>query len=103
MQAIQEIVWNVTHVSYVALHIMCFLFLRANGPNWEMELKDDVIEECNKHGGVLHIYVDRASPQGNIYIKCPSLAAAAASVNALHGRIFAGEFCFNNKFDILCG
>lgn len=82
---------------------MCFHFLRANGPNWETELKDDVIEECNKHGGVLHIYVDCASPQGNIYIKCPSLAAAAASVNALHGRIFAGEFCLTTNSIFLCG
>lgn len=51
-----------------------------------------MIEECNKHGGVLHIYVDKASPQGNVYVKCPSISAAVASVNALHGRYFAGEF-----------
>jgi len=76
---------------------MYFLLIRTTSANWEMELMDDVIEECNKHGGVLHIYVDRASPQGNIYIKCPSLAAAAASVNSLHGRLFAGEFCFSNR------
>lgn len=75
----------------------CFMLSNMFDPNqttsanWEMELMDDVIEECNKHGGVLHIYVDRASPQGNIYIKCPSLAAAAASVNSLHGRLFAGR------------
>ncbi|KAI0227777.1 RNA-binding protein 39 [Lamellibrachia satsuma] len=60
-------------------------------PNWEVEIQDDVIDECNKHGGVLHIYVDKASPQGNVYVKCLSIAAAAASVNALHGRYFAGK------------
>ena len=43
-------------------------------PSWDIEIKDDVIEECNKHGGVLHVYVDRASPQGNVYVKCPSIA-----------------------------
>jgi len=59
-------------------------------PNWEVEIQDDVIDECNKHGGVLHIYVDKASPQGNVYVKCLSIAAAAASVTALHGRYFAG-------------
>ncbi len=32
-------------------------------PNWDQEIRDDVIEECNKHGGVLHIYVDKASSQ----------------------------------------
>ncbi|KAJ7331878.1 hypothetical protein JRQ81_014058 [Phrynocephalus forsythii] len=58
---------------------------------WDTEIKDDVIEECNKHGGVVHIYVDKNSAQGNVYVKCPSIAAAIAAVNALHGRWFAGK------------
>ncbi|KAF1465253.1 RNA-binding protein 39, partial [Eudyptes chrysocome] len=58
---------------------------------WDTEIKDDVIEECNKHGGVIHIYVDKNSAQGNVYVKCPSIAAAIAAVNALHGRWFAGK------------
>ncbi|XP_076448902.1 RNA-binding protein 39-like isoform X2 [Babylonia areolata] len=62
-----------------------------NRLNWDQEIRDDVIEECNKHGGVLHIYVDKSSPQGNVYVKCPTIAAAAASVNALHGRYFGGR------------
>ncbi|KAG8446261.1 hypothetical protein GDO86_013918 [Hymenochirus boettgeri] len=60
-------------------------------PGWDTEIKDDVIEECNKHGGVVHIYVDKSSPQGNVYVKCPTIAAAIAAVNALHGRWFAGK------------
>ncbi|KAJ0064740.1 hypothetical protein NL108_012977, partial [Boleophthalmus pectinirostris] len=60
-----------------------------NDPNWATEIQDDVIDECNKHGGVVHIYVDRNSPQGNVYVKCPSIPAAMATVNALHGRWFA--------------
>lgn len=40
--------------------------------------------------GVLHIFVDKASPNGNVYVKCPSVAAAFKSVNALHGRWFSG-------------
>lgn len=39
----------------------------------------------------MHIYVDKASVQGNVYVKCPNIAAAVASVNALHGRYFAGK------------
>ncbi|XP_042691406.1 RNA-binding protein 39 isoform X3 [Centrocercus urophasianus] len=58
---------------------------------WDTEIKDDVIEECNKHGGVIHIYVDKNSAQGNVYVKCPSIAAATAAVSALHGRWFAGK------------
>ncbi|KAM5135646.1 RNA-binding protein 39 isoform 3-T3 [Mantella aurantiaca] len=60
-------------------------------PGWDQEIKDDVIEECNKHGGVVHIYVDKNSPQGNVYVKCPTIASAIAAVNALHGRWFAGK------------
>lgn len=62
-----------------------------SNPTWDIEIRDDVIEECNKHGGVLHVYVDKASPQGNVYVKCPSIATAVASVNSLHGRWFAGR------------
>lgn len=44
-----------------------FLFLplpiRENEPGWDIEIQDDVIEECNKHGGVVHIYVDKNSTQ----------------------------------------
>lgn len=60
-------------------------------PNWDVEIEDDVIEECNKHGGVLHVYVDKQSPSGNVYVKCPSIATAVLAVNALHGRWFAGR------------
>lgn len=59
-------------------------------PSWDIEIRDDVIEECNKHGGVLHVYVDKASA-GNVYVKCPTITTAAAAVNSLHGRWFAGR------------
>ena len=58
---------------------------------WDTEIKDDVIEECNKHGGVIHIYVAKNSAQGNVYVKCPSIPAAIAAVSALHGRWFAAS------------
>ena len=84
------------------------------------DIRDDVVEECNKHGAVMHIYVDKASPQGNryqlinrkhtkrlmnqiltkiftfsltpgnVYVKCVNVSTAVAAVNALHGRWFAG-------------
>ena len=56
------------------------------------------MEECNKHGGVHHIYVDKASTQGNVYVKCPTIPTAVAAVNALHGRWFAGKVFFNTLF-----
>uniref|UniRef100_A0A8C7W2K2 RNA binding motif protein 39b n=1 Tax=Oncorhynchus mykiss TaxID=8022 RepID=A0A8C7W2K2_ONCMY len=67
---------------------ICTLF---NEPGWDVEIQDDVIEECNKHGGIVHIYLDKNSPQGNVYMKCPTIPTAMAVVNALHGRWFAGK------------
>lgn len=32
-------------------------------PGWEVDIQHDVIEECNKHGGVVHIYVDMNSAE----------------------------------------
>lgn len=71
--------------------LFCLSHCRESNPSFDVEIRDDVIEECNKHGGVLHIYVDKTSAQGNVYVKCPSIASAVASVTALHGRWFAGE------------
>ena len=66
-------------------------------PGWDQEIRDDVIEECNKYGGVLHIHVDKAAPQGNVYVKCPTVNTAVAAVNALHGRWFAGKSTYNSS------
>uniref|UniRef100_A0A4W4EWE6 RRM domain-containing protein n=1 Tax=Electrophorus electricus TaxID=8005 RepID=A0A4W4EWE6_ELEEL len=62
-----------------------------NDPGWDIEIQDDVIDECNKHGGVIHIYVDKKSAEGNVYVKCPTIPAAMAAVSALHGRWFGGK------------
>ncbi|XP_055858248.1 RNA-binding protein 39 [Episyrphus balteatus] len=64
---------------------------KETNPYWEMEIRDDVLDECNKHGGTLHIYVDKESPTGNVYVKCPSITTAVLAVNSLHGRWFAGR------------
>lgn len=62
-----------------------------NEAGWDLEIKDDVIEECRKHGGVIHIYVDKNSAEGNVYVKCATIPVAMAVVSALHGRWFAGK------------
>eukprot|EP00058_Branchiostoma_floridae_P026993 XP_002612484.1 hypothetical protein BRAFLDRAFT_214383 [Branchiostoma floridae] len=109
-----------------------------NAPNWDMEIRNDVVEECTKHGGVLHVFVDKNSDnvshdthshfvflslyqqmgqmpeftaqsfhhtlfclQGNVYVKCPNIQTAAACVNALHGRWFAGKMIQANYVPIV--
>ncbi len=64
---------------------------KENNADWHLDVRDDVIEECNKYGGVVHIWVDAQSPTGNVYCKCPSVQTAVSAVNALHGRWFAGK------------
>ncbi|KAJ8933709.1 hypothetical protein NQ314_013839 [Rhamnusium bicolor] len=93
----QPVVPQVQTHSTPPIATQCFMLSNMFDPatesihHWDIEIRDDVIEECNKHGGVLHVYVDKGSPQGNVYVKCPSIATAVASVNSLHGRWFAGR------------
>jgi RNA-binding protein 39 len=47
----------------------------SRNPDWAQEIRDDVIEECNKHGGVVHIYVDEKSSDGNVYVKCATIVS----------------------------
>jgi len=97
LQTVIEFLLDV-NARYLSFYSTCFkiefnitVYIRETNPTWDVEIRDDVIEECNKHGGVLHVYVDKASPQGNVYVKCPSIATAVAAVNSLHGRWFAGK------------
>lgn len=60
-------------------------------PNWVDEIREDVIDECAKYGGIVHIHVDEHAPDGNVYIKCPSIAIANAAMSGLHGRYFGSK------------
>ncbi|KAL4447210.1 hypothetical protein ABPG77_007243 [Micractinium sp. CCAP 211/92] len=58
--------------------------------NWDREIAEDVAGECAKYGGVLHVFVDKAS-RGFVYLKFDSVPAAANAQRALHGRWFAAR------------
>jgi len=100
----QPMVQSVQQQQTIAPPIATQCFMLSNmfdpaqetGENWEDEIRDDVLEECNKHGTVGHIFVDKASPQGNVYVKCSSISAACMSVNALHGRWYSGRIITAN-------
>ena len=36
--------------------------------NWDFDIRDDVLDECNKFGDVLHIHVDKVSPQVGVVL-----------------------------------
>ena len=70
---------------------MCFPF-RQKEAGWDSKLSDDVVRECARNGStVTHIRVDAHSPQGNVYVRCETPAAALIAVNVLHGRYFDGR------------
>lgn len=60
-------------------------------PNWDQDIRDEVAEECSKHGRVLHAYADKYHPQGQVYLMFADVGAAMAAAAALGGRKFAGR------------
>lgn len=53
---------------------------RENDPGWDLEIKDDVIEECRKHGGIVHIYVDKNSSEVSDYLYTVTFATTFNAV-----------------------
>eukprot|EP01025_Chloroclados_australasicus_P056998 TRINITY_DN70982_c0_g1_i1.p2 TRINITY_DN70982_c0_g1~~TRINITY_DN70982_c0_g1_i1.p2 ORF type:complete len:205 (+),score=43.08 TRINITY_DN70982_c0_g1_i1:54-617(+) len=58
--------------------------------DWDLDIKEDVGEECSKHGDVIHIFVDKYS-KGFVYVRMDSVESAQRAMQALHGRWFAGK------------
>lgn len=56
-----HVVFKFSCLMFIYSHL--WMFFRENDPSWAIEIQDDVIEECNKHGGIVHIYVDKNSAQ----------------------------------------
>ncbi|XP_073011804.1 uncharacterized protein [Typha latifolia] len=59
-------------------------------PAFELDIEEDVQEECSKFGIVKHIYVDKNSA-GHVYLRFDSINSATNAQQALHGRWFAGK------------
>ncbi|GAB2282975.1 hypothetical protein Dimus_017508 [Dionaea muscipula] len=57
-------------------------------PDFDLDIKDDVHEECSKFGRVRHIYVDRNSA-GHVYLRFDSKEAAVNAQRGMHLRWFA--------------
>ncbi|CAA7399687.1 unnamed protein product [Spirodela intermedia] len=59
-------------------------------PDFDLDIKEDVQEECSKFGPLKHIFVDKNSA-GYVYLRFESATAAISAQRALHGRWFAGK------------
>ncbi|KAF3664819.1 putative ribonuclease P protein subunit p25-like protein-like, partial [Capsicum annuum] len=59
-------------------------------PEFDLDIRDDVKEECSKYGRVKHIYVDK-NTSGYVYLRFDSVEAASRAQQAMHKRWFAGR------------
>lgn len=60
-------------------------------PDFDLDIKEDVQEECAKFGPLKHIYVDKYCNNGSVYLRFETAAAASNCQRAMHMRWFAGR------------
>ncbi|KAL9329719.1 hypothetical protein ACSQ67_004722 [Phaseolus vulgaris] len=63
-------------------------------PDFDIDIKEDVEEECSKYGRVKHIFVDKKSA-GFVYLRFETVEASSAAQRAMHMRWFARS---NHKY-----
>jgi len=54
----------------------------------KLKIKDEVIDQCNKHGGVFHVVVDDTSRDGNVYFKCQTVGTAIACFATFNDKVY---------------
>ena len=66
-----------------------------------------ILNQVAKFGGALHVYVDKGSVDGVVYIMMNSNEAAIAASKTMHGKYFDGKMTHNlvsnyriNKFEL---
>ncbi|KAL6214076.1 hypothetical protein ACLB2K_013514 [Fragaria x ananassa] len=59
-------------------------------PDIDVDIKEDVQEECSKYGKLKHIFVDK-NTAGLVYLRFENTQAAINARQVLHGRWFAGK------------
>ncbi|XP_010920083.1 uncharacterized protein [Elaeis guineensis] len=59
-------------------------------PDFDLDIKEDVQDECSKFGTVKHIFVDK-NTAGHVYLRFDNITSAMNAQRALHGRWFAGK------------
>jgi len=60
-------------------------------PDFFIDVKEDVKEECEKSGPVHQVWVDQKSSTGQVWVKFATVIAAQAARTSLNGRWFAGQ------------
>lgn len=72
------------------------------------DIRDDVREECGKHGSVVQVSLSEKDEEGRVFVKFTAPSVALAAQNALNGRFFGGrqihaEFATDAMINAVCG
>ena len=88
--------------------LVCNMFDPATEtePDWDQDIREDMLEECSKHGQVEHVHVEKTKPGGIVLLKFAAVEAAVKAASSLNGRFFAGRmitaaFVDSNTFSSL--
>jgi RNA-binding protein 39 len=60
-------------------------------PGWDLDVKEDVTEECSKFGAVEHCYVESIKPGGIVFVRFTNVDSSRMAALSLNGRFFAGR------------
>ncbi|XP_068162805.1 inner nuclear membrane protein Man1 [Antennarius striatus] len=61
------------------------------GDNWDLAIREAILEKCSDNDGIVHIAVDKNSREGCVYVKCLSAEHSGKAFKALHGSWFDGK------------
>jgi RNA-binding protein 23/39 len=61
------------------------------GPEWDQDIREDMLEECSKYGQLDTVHVEKNKPGGIVLMKFLTVTAAMKAAQALNGRFFAGR------------
>lgn len=63
--------------------------LEEKDEKWVRRVENAVLEKCSLDGAqILHIYVDKTSKEGCVYVKCDSLESAGKAFRCMYGNWF---------------
>jgi len=65
--------------------------MTEENPDFDLEIREDVSAEVSKLGQLIHIFVDKTSRGGFVYVKLGGVEQALAVVKQLNGRWFGNN------------
>jgi len=78
---------------------------KETDPDFDLDIREDVMDEVGKYGQLRHIYVDKTSREGHVYLKFTEVNGAKTTMKALNNRWFGqnqirGEFIPVQKYNV---